>query len=454
MQVAVGRVRPPRGRDGGRQLDRDGPGDAVPGDRPAARAEGDRRHGRHDAARRRPGQAARRHAHPRAVRRAGRLRAPPPPLRGQQPPAPAARGGRAGLLGDLARTSGWSRRSSCPRTSIRSSSPRSTTRSSSRAPSARRRCSASSSAPRSSTPVAARPSRDGGSGAAHGADGLTDRRGRRARAADAVRRATDAERERLHETFAALCRIESPSGHERACADWVTAELRGHGPRGRGGRRRPARRLGRRQPAGADPRRRRRSSILLCAHLDTVPLTAPVEPVLVDGGWENASEGILGADNKAAVAVMLELARRLDAARRTPPRSGSSCCSPSARRYRCAGRGRSTSAGCAAGSGTCSTTRRRSARSCSPRPTHHRIVAEFHGRAAHAGVRPEAGRSAIAAAARAIAAMRLGRLDPETTANVGTIEGGTAINVSPSAAGSRPRCGASTRRAPRRSRPR
>jgi tripeptide aminopeptidase len=46
-------------------------------------------------------------------------------------------------------------------------------------------------------------------------------------------------------------------------------------------------------------------------------------------------------------------------------------------------------------------------------------------------VRPEAGRSAIVAAARAIAAMRLGRLDAETTANVGTIDGGNAINVVP-----------------------
>jgi len=64
-------------------------------------------------------------------------------------------------------------------------------------------------------------------------------------------------------------------------------------------------------------------------------------------------------------------------------------------------------------------------------PSHYRIVAEFRGRAAHAGVRPEAGRSAIAAAAKAIAGMRLGRLDAETTANVGMISGGTAINVVP-----------------------
>ena len=57
-------------------------------------------------------------------------------------------------------------------------------------------------------------------------------------------------------------------------------------------------------------------------------------------------------------------------------------------------------------------------------PHYHRIVAELRGVAAHAGIRPEAGRSAIVAAARAIAAMPLGRLDEETTANVGTIAGG------------------------------
>ena len=51
-------------------------------------------------------------------------------------------------------------------------------------------------------------------------------------------------------------------------------------------------RLRRRQPAGADPGRgAAQRSILLCAHLDTVPLAAPVEPVLVDGGWENANDG-------------------------------------------------------------------------------------------------------------------------------------------------------------------
>ncbi|MEI7692401.1 MAG: M28 family peptidase, partial [Actinomycetes bacterium] len=51
-------------------------------------------------------------------------------------------------------------------------------------------------------------------------------------------------------------------------------------------------------------------SVLFCAHLDTVPHEGAVVPVVVDGGWESEGDTILGADNKAAVAVLLELARR------------------------------------------------------------------------------------------------------------------------------------------------
>jgi tripeptide aminopeptidase len=64
-------------------------------------------------------------------------------------------------------------------------------------------------------------------------------------------------------------------------------------------------------------------------------------------------------------------------------------------------------------------------------PTHYSLSAELHGLAAHAGVRPERGRSAILAAARGIAAMRLGRIDAATTANIGTIAGGSGANVVP-----------------------
>jgi tripeptide aminopeptidase len=244
-----------------------------------------------------------------------------------------------------------------------------------------------------------------------------------------VRRASDAERERLHETFVSLCRIESTSGRERACADWVSAELRSLGlvvEEDDAGARvgSDAGNLLARIPGGDS------ESILLCAHLDTVPPTAPIEPVLHEGAFQNANQGILGADNKSAVSVLLALARRLTAAREQPPIGIElllTVCEE-------------TSLG---GSSEFDVTRLQSrfgyvfdhatpiGEIVLASPTHHRILAEFYGRAAHAGVRPESGRSAIAAAAKGIAAMRLGRLDPETTANVGTIAGGTAINVVP-----------------------
>ena len=246
-----------------------------------------------------------------------------------------------------------------------------------------------------------------------------------------MRRATDAERERLHETFAALCRIESPSGRERGVADWVTNELRGMGLEVQEDSAGPqvgsdAGNLLARIP-GTGP-----DSILLCAHMDTVPLTAPVEPVRIDGGWTNAGEGILGADNKTAVAVIVELARRLTrgAGGGAPPVGiemlFTVCEEISLLGARAVDVSRLDSR-----FGYVFDHATPIGEIVLAAPTLHRMVAEFRGRSAHAGVRPEEGRSAIAAAAHAIAAMRLGRLDPETTANVGTIEGGTAINVVP-----------------------
>src|SRR5206468_357503 len=64
-------------------------------------------------------------------------------------------------------------------------------------------------------------------------------------------------------------------------------------------------------------------------------------------------------------------------------------------------------------------------------PAAEQLDITFHGRAAHAGMYPEEGRSAIAAAARAVAEMQLGRIDDESTANVGQISGGTAPNIVP-----------------------
>jgi tripeptide aminopeptidase len=62
-------------------------------------------------------------------------------------------------------------------------------------------------------------------------------------------------------------------------------------------------------------------------------------------------------------------------------------------------------------------------------PTQSRVEAHIHGRTAHAGVEPEAGVSAITVASKAISKMKLGRIDNETTANIGKIEGGGPTNV-------------------------
>lgn len=64
-------------------------------------------------------------------------------------------------------------------------------------------------------------------------------------------------------------------------------------------------------------------------------------------------------------------------------------------------------------------------------PTHDVMEVKIEGTAAHAGGAPEKGVSAIVAAANAISKMKLGRLDEETTANVGIIEGGKALNIVP-----------------------
>jgi tripeptide aminopeptidase len=238
------------------------------------------------------------------------------------------------------------------------------------------------------------------------------------------------ERRYLNGTFAELCRIESPSGRERLCAERVIAELRAldvtvdeDDAGARAGS--DCGNLLARIPASRGGAR----SVLLCAHLDTVPLLAPVEPVVVDGGWENANEGILGADNKAAIAVMLALARHV-CGDGGPPVDiellftvGEETALAGARAF--------DASRLQSDFGYVFDHATPIGEIVLDSPSHFRIESTFRGVAAHAGIRPEEGRSAILAAARAISSMRLGRLDAQTTVNVGTIAGGSAMNVVP-----------------------
>jgi tripeptide aminopeptidase len=238
--------------------------------------------------------------------------------------------------------------------------------------------------------------------------------------------AGEAERQRLHSTFASLCRIPSPTGDERDVADWLTRELRGLGLEvseddagaSIGSN---AGNLLTRIP-GASAR-----TILLCAHMDTVPLTAPVEPVQRDSGWENANSGILGADNKAAVAAMVELARMLTTT--VTADLGVELLFTVAEETGLNGAREFDVQRLSSEFGYVFDHASPVGEIIIASPTHMRIDAEIRGKAAHAGLHPEQGVNAIVAAANAIANMPQGRYDEETTANVGMISGGTATNV-------------------------
>ncbi|HTW12696.1 MAG TPA: M20/M25/M40 family metallo-hydrolase [Solirubrobacteraceae bacterium] len=234
-------------------------------------------------------------------------------------------------------------------------------------------------------------------------------------------------RRRLHDTFVALCRIPSPTGDERVCADWITAELQqmgltvqedGAGAEVGGNTGNLLVRI----PGASD------RSILFCSHMDTVPLTAPVDPAQSDGGWINANEGILGADNKAAVAAMIELARLLTADATSPP-VGVELLFTVAEETGINGAREFDVTRLHSQFGYVFDHASPWGEIISASPTYMRVTAEIRGRAAHAGLQPEQGVNAIVAAAHAVVAMPQGRLDAETTANVGTIFGGTATNV-------------------------
>jgi tripeptide aminopeptidase len=232
---------------------------------------------------------------------------------------------------------------------------------------------------------------------------------------------------RLHERFVRYCEIRSPTGEEREIADTLAAELRAMGlevseDEGSVVAQAGAGNLLARSPGTGE------GWLMFCAHMDTVPHRGRIEVVEEEGVFRSCGETILGADNKAAVAVFMELIARHVA---QPAPVGIELVLTVAEEQGLRGakafdvsRLRSRSgfvldhAG-AVGEVVVAT------------PTQQKILADFIGVEAHAGIQPEQGSNAIAAAAAAITRMQLGRLDEGTTANVGVIHGGTSGNVIP-----------------------
>ena len=169
--------------------------------------------------------------------------------------------------------------------------------------------------------------------------------------------------------------------------------------------------------------------VFLCAHLDTVPPSGPIEPVVENGFVRNAAGTILGADDKSAVVAMLEATRRVVEERR--PHAGLELLFTPKEEVGLVGAYAFDHTRLHARTGYVYDQAAQIGEVVLGAPSSVAIDAVFRGRAAHAGMYPEEGRSAIAAAARAIADLRLGRIDEETTANVGVIEGGQARNIIP-----------------------
>ena len=170
--------------------------------------------------------------------------------------------------------------------------------------------------------------------------------------------------------------------------------------------------------------------LFFCAHLDTVLPEGPIEPeVGEDEVVRNAAGTILGADDKSAVAAMLEAAARLVEDGR--PHAGVELLFTPKEEVGLLGAAAFDQTRFAARVGYVYDHAGPIGEIILGAPFQQKLDVRFHGRAAHAGMYPEEGRSAIAAAARAISDLRLGRLDDVTTASVGRIQGGTARNVIP-----------------------
>ena len=392
------RVRARRLRHGRRELLGVRRRDALRRDRPAARTEGRRGHGRHHAAGRRDRAPRPGHQGASGLRRRRGPRAPPSPLRGQQRVATADRARRARRVGhDARRPPRRDRRAARPPLVCGLPVPS--------------RVQVTAHSPGASVP---RLRRSGGS--------LRERS--RGRARGVVGAVVDD----LLALFVRLVEIPSPSGHERAVADFIKGYLRDVGLDPHEDDSAAATGAGSGNIVVRVPGVGRGTPIVVAAHMDTVAVDGPIKAVVTDGVVRSASDTILGGDDKAACTVLLAVLA--DLAKR-PPQAGFEAVFSTCEEIGLRGAKALDLSSLEARVGFVFDSTGPVGAVVTRAPSQKTLTAEFHGAAAHAGIAPEQGRSAIAAAAAAVAAMRLGRLDDVTTANIGLISGGSATNVVP-----------------------
>ena len=168
-------------------------------------------------------------------------------------------------------------------------------------------------------------------------------------------------------------------------------------------------------------------TVLFSAHMDTVDPCLNIEPVLHEGIITSAGPTILGADDKSGIAPILEALKTI--LENKVPHGDIQVIFSVAEEGGLNGAKNLDKAllkadfgfvlDCVGGPGEI----------ILAAPGQDRINVTINGRSAHAGFAPEEGISSILVAAKAIANMPTGRIDEETTANIGTIQGGRATNI-------------------------
>lgn len=232
---------------------------------------------------------------------------------------------------------------------------------------------------------------------------------------------------RLMNTFFELIRIDSPSRHEAEVAAYCKDKLEALGF--------SVRVDDTGNSTGSDTGNliaylpgTETGHIALSAHMDCVMPCCGVEPAVVDGVVRSAGDTVLGADDKAGIAAVFEALETVLEDDR--PRPNITVLLTVCEELSLLGSG-ALDEDLFDGTVPCFVFDADGAPGSIVlgAPFHYTLKAHFIGRAAHAGVEPEAGVSAIQMAAAAIAAMPLGRIDECTTANIGMIEGGREVNI-------------------------
>ncbi len=168
--------------------------------------------------------------------------------------------------------------------------------------------------------------------------------------------------------------------------------------------------------------------LLLNAHMDTVEPGRGVRAVLKDGVFTSDGTTILGADDKSAIAIIIEVVRILK--EKDLPYGPLEFVFTVCEETGLLG-AKHLDFGLITAAYGFSLDATDTEGIVTRAPSANRLEFRIHGKDAHAGAAPEKGINAISLASKAIAPLEIGRIDHETTCNIGVIEGGTAINIVP-----------------------